>query len=162
ARQSGALFVLPLALGYRAMVHLHAGEFVAASGLSQEAAAIAEATGNAPVGYPSLWLAAWRGTESAALLNDFIRGLENVIERGEGRGIGGAGFTNALLDNGLGRYDTALASARRACEYDDLGVYGFALVELIEAGARSGAHDEANAAFRRFEERTTAAGTDWA
>ena len=67
-----------------------------------------------------------------------------------------------MLYNGLGRYEAALASARSACEYDDLGIFGFSLVELVEAGARSGAHEEAAAALRRLEERTSAVGTDWA
>lgn len=38
----------------------------------------------------------------------------------------------------------------------------FALVELVEAGARSGAREVAVDARRRLEERTRAAGTDWA
>ena len=67
-----------------------------------------------------------------------------------------------MLYNGLGRYEAALASAQSACEYDDLGIFGFSLVELVEAGARSGAHEEAAAALRRLEERTGAVGTDWA
>ena len=160
-REAGALNVLPLALGYRATVHLHAGEFAAASALIEEADAITEATGNAPVKYASLLLAAWRGVEAEAL--DHISwGLENATARGEGRGIAGWGYATAVLYNGLGRYDAALTGARRACEYEDLGVFGFALVELVEAGARSGAHDEAAAALRRLEERTGAAGTDWA
>ena len=67
-----------------------------------------------------------------------------------------------MLYNGLGRYEAALASAQAACEYEDLGIFGFALVELVEAGARSGAHEEAAAALRQLEERTGAVGTDWA
>ena len=50
-RESGALNVLPLALGYRASVHLHAGEFAAATALVEEADAITEATGLAQVQY---------------------------------------------------------------------------------------------------------------
>jgi DNA-binding CsgD family transcriptional regulator len=161
-RDSGALVVLPLALGYRAFVHLHAGEFAAASALTDEAVAITEATGSAPVKYPSLLLAAWRGGDADALLDDFDRNVENATSRGEGRGIGGAGYATAVLYNGLGRYEAALASARSACEYEDLGVFGFSLVELVEAAVRSGAHDEAAAALAQLEERTGAVGTDWA
>src|SRR3954454_4765170 len=40
--------------------------------------------------------------------------------------------------------------------------YGSALVELIEAGVRSGAPDEAAAALARLRERTQASGTEWA
>jgi DNA-binding CsgD family transcriptional regulator len=160
-RDAGALIVLPLALGYRAAVHLHAGQFGAASSLAEEAVAITEATGNAPARYSSLLLAGWRGVEAEAL--EYMNwAVENAVARGEGRGIGGYGYATAVLYNGLGRYEAALASARSACEYDDLGICGFALVELVEAGARSGAHEEAAAALRRLEERTSTVGTDWA
>jgi len=160
-RHSGALNVLPLALGYRAVVHLHAGEFAAASALIEEADAITEATGNAPVKYSSGLLVAWRGIEAEA--EDYIeRGLENAVARGEGRGIGGSEYFSAVLYNGLGRYEAALASARRACEYEDLGLFGFSLIELVEAAARSGASSEAAEASRRLEERTGAVGTEWA
>jgi DNA-binding CsgD family transcriptional regulator len=143
------------------LLHLHAGEFAAASALTEEADAITEATGSAPAKYAALMLAAWRGVEAEAL-DAFSWGLENVTARGEGRGIGGWGYATAVLYNGLGRYDAALASAQTACEYDDLGIFGLSLVELVEAGARSGAYDEASAALRRLEERTGAAGTGWA
>jgi DNA-binding CsgD family transcriptional regulator len=161
ARESGALSALPLALGYRAVVHLHAGELTAAAALTEEAEAITAATGSAPARYSWLLLAAWRGAGGVAL-EDVRPGLEDAIARGEGRAIGGFGYASAVLYTGLGRYEDALASARSACEYDDLGVFGFALVELVEAGVRSGAHEEAAAALRQLEERTSATGTDWA
>ena len=65
ARDGGALAVLPVALSYRAGVALHAGEFAAAAALIEEADAITEATGNAPMRYTSMMLAAWRGDEQA-------------------------------------------------------------------------------------------------
>ena len=40
--------------------------------------------------------------------------------------------------------------------------YGWALVELIEAGVRAGEPDEAAAALERLSERTRASGTEWA
>jgi DNA-binding CsgD family transcriptional regulator len=40
--------------------------------------------------------------------------------------------------------------------------YGWGLVELIEAGVRSGAADEAASALDRLSERTQASGTEWA
>jgi DNA-binding CsgD family transcriptional regulator len=120
------------------------------------------ATGNAPVKYPALLLAAWRGVDTEATLDEFSRALENATTRGEGRGIGAVAYTTAVFYNGLGAYEAALASARSACAYDDLGIFGFALLELVEAGVRSGAGDEAATALRQLEERTTAAETDWA
>jgi DNA-binding CsgD family transcriptional regulator len=106
-------------------------------------------------------LLAWGGVESA--MQEFSNwAVDNAVARGEGRAIGGAGYVNAVLYNGLGRYEVALTSARSACEYDDFGVVGFCLVELVEAAARCGAHAEAAEALRRLEERTGAVGTDWA
>jgi DNA-binding CsgD family transcriptional regulator len=71
-------------------------------------------------------------------------------------------YITAVLYNGLGRYEAALAGARQACGHDDLCFFGWSLVELVEAGARSGAHDAAAVALRQLEERTRAAGTNWA
>ncbi|MFF3734269.1 hypothetical protein ACFYXM_29185 [Streptomyces sp. NPDC002476] len=47
-------------------------------------------------------------------------------------------------------------------EHEDLGVVGFALVELVEAGARRGVPEASTAALCRLEERARASGTDWA
>ncbi len=85
AREAGALTVLPIALPYRAGVHVHAGEFAAASALIEEADAITAATGNAPLRYTSLVLAAWRGEEAQALelIEAGVRGRDR-----QGRGKG--------------------------------------------------------------------------
>lgn len=161
AREAGALTVLPLDLEYRAGVHVHAGEFAAASALVEEAEAITAATGNAPLRYASLFLAAWRGEEDRALKLIEAR-ARDATARGEGRALGLVECVTAVLYNGLGRYEAALAGARRACDHDDLCFFVWSLVELVEAGVRSGAHDAAAGALRQIEERTRAAGTDWA
>jgi DNA-binding CsgD family transcriptional regulator len=161
ARQAGALAVLPAALTYRADVHVHAGEFGAAAGLIEEADATTAATGNAPLRYTSLMLAAWQGEEARAL--ELIQAaVQDATARGEGRALGVAGYATAVLHNGLGRYEAALAGAQKACEHEDLSIYGWSLAELVEAAARSGASDEASAALRQLGERTRAAGSDWA
>ena len=111
ARDAGALSVLPLAATYRAGVHVHAGEFAAAAALIEEADAITEATGNAPLGYTSLVLAAWRGQEAEALeLIEASR--EDAAGRGEGRAITLAEYATAVLYNGLGQLRSR--SRRRA------------------------------------------------
>jgi DNA-binding CsgD family transcriptional regulator/tetratricopeptide (TPR) repeat protein len=161
ARDAGHLSGLTMALTYRASAHLHAGEFDAAAGLFAEADAIREASGSAPLWYTSLLLAAWRGQESRAL--EMIQlGLDDASARGEGRAITLAHYATAVLFNGLGGYEDALAAAQRACAYDDLGLFGWALVELVEAGIRSNEHEVASDALLRLAERTRAAGTDWA
>jgi hypothetical protein len=161
ARDAGALAVLPLALVYRAGVHVQAGEFAAASALIEEADAITAATGYGPVKYHSVLLAALRGAEADAL-SLIETAAADGIARGEGRVVGLTSFSTAVLYNGLGRYDEAFAAARQACEDEDLGLFGWCLVELIEAGARSGERQAALDGLRQLEERALNSATDWA
>ncbi|MEU3072553.1 helix-turn-helix transcriptional regulator [Streptomyces laurentii] len=164
ARAKGALNFLPLALGYRAAAHAHAGEFALASALVDESAALTEATGQSPMAYPSLLLIAWRGDDDrAAELLESAAAWATTW--GEGRAIGQKDYLLAVLYNGLGRYQDALARAGHAVEHEDLAVTGFALAELVEAGARGDtpeAAEAAAAALSRLEVRARAAGTDWA
>jgi DNA-binding CsgD family transcriptional regulator len=161
ARDAGVLGILPNALTYRASLHILAGEFSAASALIEEAYAVTTATGNAPLIYPSLLLAAWRGDEATAL-QVIEAGIEDAKERGLGRPIGFAQWVTAVLYNGLGRYQDALAAAESACAHEDLGFLGWALTEQVEAAARSHARDVASDALHRLQERTRASGSDWA
>jgi DNA-binding CsgD family transcriptional regulator len=160
ARDAGALTALPVGLTYHAGLLIFAGEFDAAAALLEEADAIAAATGIAHFDYASVLLAALRGHEAKAL-RMIEACVQHATARCEGRAIGHAEHAAAVLYNGLGRYRAALAAAQRACEYEDLGVFGWALAELVEAGARVGTHDAA-AALEQLAERTRASGTDWA
>jgi DNA-binding CsgD family transcriptional regulator len=161
ARESGALSMLPIAATYRASLHVHAGEFGAASSLIEEADAITQATDMAPLKYASLMLAGWRGDEAGG--HELIEaGRVEATARGEGMALGVIEWATALLYNGCGRYAEALAAAERGCEHDDVGLYAWSLVELIEAGVRSGATGVTPAALERLSERTQASGTDWA
>ncbi len=161
AREAAALTLLPIALHYRAGVHVHAGEFAAATALVEEADRISDATGTARFTYTLMVLAGWRGNHAEAMA--VIRAsMQDATARGEGRVIALAAYATAVLHNGLGRYEDALAAARRGCAYDDLGLFGWSLVELIEAASRSGDPDVAADALRQLEARTRAAGTDWA
>ena len=161
ARDAGAFTALPLALSSKACADLHAGEFGEAAALIDEGQAISEAMGSTALSYSELVLAGWRGQEAEAL--DLLEAsIKDVIARGEGRAIGVAEYATAVLYNGLGRYETALAAAQRACQYDDLGFFGWSLTELIEAAARSGDHEAGAQALGTLAERTRASGTDWA
>ena len=161
ARDTGALRVLPIAATYRASLHVHAGAFGAASSLIEESDAIIQATGMAPLRFAALMLAAWRGNEAEALeLFEPLR--SEATARGEGMGLGVLDWAIALLYNGAGRYADALVAARRGCEQDDVGLFAWNLVELIEAGVRSGATHATADALERLSARTQASGTDWA
>jgi DNA-binding CsgD family transcriptional regulator len=161
ARNAGALMVLPIALAYRAGAHLQAGEFNAASALNDEADAISAATGNEPLRYASLMLLAWRGDEAKAMTS-INAGIRAATAKGEGRARGLAGYVTAVLYNGLSEYEAALDGAKRACEHEDVGIFGWYLAELVEAGVRSGNRAAAVTASDRLSEMTTAAGTNWA
>jgi DNA-binding CsgD family transcriptional regulator len=68
-----------------------------------------------------------------------------------------------VLNNGLGRYQDALAAARRASEDPHELVFStWAAVELIEAAARSGAAEQAADTLERLCEGTRVSGGDWA
>src|SRR5262249_18826086 len=68
----------------------------------------------------------------------------------------------AVLYNGLGRYDLALAEAQRAsAETPELPISGWALVEAIEAATRTGDTRSAAEAMERLVQAASAGGTDW-
>ncbi|MFJ5303192.1 LuxR C-terminal-related transcriptional regulator [Streptomyces sp. NPDC088350] len=161
ARETGALNFLPLALCYRAIQHVHAGEFDLASALIDESDTMTEVTGNSPLGYATAFLQVWRGDD--VLVAEWTDGrVRDATTWGEGRAIGLSNYVIAVLYNGLGRYQEALARAERAWEHEELAGFGFTLFELVEAGARSDALEAAEAALHRLEEQALAAGTDWA
>jgi DNA-binding CsgD family transcriptional regulator len=153
--------MLPIAATYRASLHVHAGEFGAASALIEEADTITQAVEMAPLKYAALMLTAWRGNEADALgLIEAAR--VEATARGEGMGVGVIEWATALLYNGTGRYAEALAAAERGCEHDDVGLFAWSLAELIEAAVHSGETGAASSALDRLTERTRASGTDWA
>jgi len=160
ARESGALSELPLAVRSRILLHAHAGELEEGAALIAEAQAVADATGSQLAPYGATGIAAWRGRETEA--TELIQAnMDGVTTRGEGRGVTSQ-YSAALLYNGLGRYGKALAAAEQVCEYDDIGVLGWSLTELIEAAVRSGQPVRASDALERLSETTRASGTDWA
>src|SRR5690606_40877585 len=131
--------ILPVCLEGSAAALAHAGQISAATALIQESNSISEATGNAPLRYTSLVLAAWRGdqTRTTSLIEARLRDAQ---ANGEGRVVGLAKWVTSVLYHDLGRYEEALAAARGAGETADLRLTGLALTRLIQAGARAGTH----------------------
>ncbi|MGH3549388.1 MAG: helix-turn-helix transcriptional regulator [Pseudonocardiaceae bacterium] len=106
-------------------------------------------------------IAAYRGNEAEAL--ELIEaGRQDATARGQGMALSVIECANAVLFNGLGRYEEALAAAQRACAQNELSLYALALVELIEAAVRSNRPQLATTALERLGERTRASGTEWA
>jgi DNA-binding CsgD family transcriptional regulator len=161
ARETGALNLLPNALNYLAALNVHSGDFASAGAQVEEVDWITQATGLPPLKYAALMLEAARGDQARARPL-FEYGWENVTGRGEGSAIGQYWWLAALIHNGNGRYGEAFADAQRACEHEDVMAYGWALVELIEAGVRCGEPEQAASALERLSERTRACGTEWA
>ena len=161
ARDTGALNLLPNALNYLAALNVHSGAFATAAALIDEVDAITQATGLPPLQYAACMLAAARGDQAQARLREPRGGVRSA--RGEGSALGlhlvarprcctTATAATARRSRTRGRH----ASTRTSWSY------GWALVELIEAGVRGGRPDEAAAALDRLSERTRASGTEWA
>jgi DNA-binding CsgD family transcriptional regulator len=162
AREGGALTVLPIGLLEGLALQLFSGEFAAAAAMADEAEAVALAT-SSPLGpYGGLVLAAWRGDE-AETSRLVAATTPAMMTRGEGQWLTAVHWATAVLDNGLGRYDAALAAAEQGSEHpDELGLATWSMVELIEAAARTGRPGRAETALWRLLETTEASGTEWA
>lgn len=163
-RTSGALSLLPVALATRAVFDIHSGDLAAAASLVAERQWVAEVTGgeNRPTPLPEAWLAAVQGHEKPAelLIQDTV---DDAVARGLGANLAMMHSARAVLCNGLGRYEDALAAAREsAAEPLDSGPRNWALAELVEAGVRGGHTDVAAAAFEQLSAMTRASGTDLA
>jgi DNA-binding CsgD family transcriptional regulator len=162
ARDAGALSALLLGLNTRAGVHLVCGELALAASLAEEVHAVTEATGGAIAPYAALGLVALQGHE--AEVSELSEAARNeVLERGEGSGLGLIHWAAAVLHNGQGRYEDALVPAQQARDDSDVPWFrGWGLVELIEAAARSGRPELAADALGELTQTTEPSGTDWA
>ncbi|MEV6105163.1 AAA family ATPase [Streptomyces sp. NPDC051940] len=161
ARVAGALVILPVALIQRLYAHLHCGEFEAATGLLEESEAVAEATGIIRPSYGAAAVAAWRGRETQAA--EAIRAVQGAAaERGEGIGFTMAHYTNAVLNNGLGRFVEARnAAALASADPAESAFAAWALTELVEAAVRCDERDQAVQAVERLAESTVPSATEW-
>ena len=162
AREVGALITLPIALSTHAGVHLFAGEFNEAASLVAQAESVAEATESSLAPYGALALAVFRGQEvqAAQLIQT---ATDDAGRRGEGGGLSSVQWAAAVLWNSLGRYEEALAAAQRASEDSPAVRFAsWALIELVEAAARSAVPERAADALQRLSGIARACGTDWA
>ena len=161
ARDAGALERLPLLLGALGTAVAWSGDFAAAAALVTEADAVCEATGSPAAPFTAMMLAALRGhqSEAASLIETTIA---EATAGGQGIAVAYAHWTAAIVANGLGRYEEALAAASAASEdISTAYVSMWALPELIEAAARGGNTDLARQALDRLAGHTRAGGTDF-
>jgi DNA-binding CsgD family transcriptional regulator len=161
ARKTGALSELPLALGSRTPILVFCGELTAAASLVEESRSVHEAAGIAEAPYGALVLTAWRGqVREATELIDMA--IDGASARGEGVGVAICEYSHAVLCNGLGQHEEALAAARRACaDPSEMVAHNWGMIELIEAATRTGRADLAAEALGRLTTKAHASGTDW-
>jgi len=160
ARDTGALDQLPILLNLLVTAAVWWGDFAAAASLIAEADAVVEATGSHIAPSAAMRLAAFRGREAEAA--SLIRATgEQAAGRGQGASLTAAHWAAAVLYNGLGRYEEALAAARQAAGHRLVHLSMWALPELVEATARTGNTALAGDALDQLSDWTQASGTDW-
>jgi len=160
-RDAGLLAQLVIYVNSMAILVAWRGDFAAADSLVAEAEAIAAATGTRFAPFAALWLAGFRGSEAEAtpLMETVIRDSRAT---GQGLAIQESQRFSAVLYNGLGRYETAVAQAQEASEQvPELFTSMWVLPELIEAATRTGQTRLAADALGRLAEATSVAQTDW-
>jgi DNA-binding CsgD family transcriptional regulator len=161
ARDAGALVQLRLALNFVAGTHLLAGELTTAALMIEEDRLVAEATGNPPITFTDMMLAAWRGEEDRAseLIDATVR---DATARGLRRFVILASYAQSVLYNGLGRHDAAREAAWRAFERDLVGLGPWVVPELVEAASRTGDVALVRTALEWLSERTRVTSSEWA
>jgi DNA-binding CsgD family transcriptional regulator len=161
ARETGTLSELALALSAHIPVLVFCGEISDAVAGVAETQAVEDATGVRSAPYGALILAAWRGEEGKS--RELIKVTNNDAgARGEGIGIAVSEYARAVLCNGLGQYEEALAAAVSASEYREAVVENWGLSELVEPASRTGRIDLATDALSRLAAKARATGTAWA
>jgi DNA-binding CsgD family transcriptional regulator/mannose/cellobiose epimerase-like protein (N-acyl-D-glucosamine 2-epimerase family) len=109
-----------------------------------------------------LGLIALRGHEAEAM-SLIDRSRADVTRRGEGIGLSVLDWAEAILCNGLGRYEQARAAALRVTAHPhDLSSSSWGMLELIEAAVRAGTPEPAAETFGRLADMARASGTEWA
>jgi DNA-binding CsgD family transcriptional regulator len=162
ARDLGALEVLAVGVNVLGQAVSLSGDLGRAALLIAEAKAVTEATGTLHAPYGALVLAAVRGEEAHAtpLIEATIK---EATLGGQGTAVQYAHWANAVVMNGLGRYDEARAAAAEASDdTPELFVSMWSLSELIEAATRTGDVERAERALARLGEHTRGSEAEWA
>jgi DNA-binding CsgD family transcriptional regulator len=150
-RHAGALSRLPLDLATFSLLTVRCGDFASAEGAIAEEAALTEAAGTPRAAHNEMTLLAFRGraVEAHAIIQSVTTEASAL---GQGVAVQVAHWVSAVLYNGLGRYDEALAAAQDASNdgLELVAVSAWANVELLEAAARSDHPEVAEIALERI------------
>jgi DNA-binding CsgD family transcriptional regulator len=159
-RDAGLLAQLVIWVNAMVLLTTLCGDFSAAASLVAEGEAIAAATGTGLAPFGAVLLAGFRGAEAEAA--PLIEAMSAVARAaGQGVGVQWSHWAAAVLYNGLGRYENALAEAQAAEQAPEMHVSMWALPELIEAASRAGQARLAEDALARLAEATSIGQTDW-
>ncbi len=158
-RDAGALGRLSLDLGTFDLLAVRCGDFASAEGAIEEADALSKATGGS-ASASAIRLAAFRGREDARALIESAR--QEATAAGQGVMVELTEWLLALLHNGVGRYQEAVAAARVAVEDrpGEVFVLAWTAMELLEAATRSDNPELADLALERIAAATSFARTD--
>ncbi len=162
ARSQGALTVIPVALGFRAIADCLTGALAEAQDRWTEMREILACGGSSRVlGIDSLSegmalvhtgrLAEARAVGAAKMRESAVRGVRGVASIGQA--------IVAMADVSAGNYDAAVGNAATVVRDDMPFLAELVLPELIEATCRTGRRAEAATAFATLSERALAAGT---
>ena len=160
-RTTGAPIHLQFALHYLAWTLLLRGEFEKAAAVVEEDCATAAATGNPPLRFSRLLLAAWRGQREKAceLIEETTASAE---AEGKCKVADFAAYGRAVLTNGFGRHAEALAAIKPVFDHDHVGMGALVIPELVEAASRTGNVEILGAARDWMTVRAKATPTPWA
>ena len=137
-RRAGRSRSWPLADNACGQAAAFGGDFATAALPIAEVDAVKEATGTRIGPYAAIALAGLRGQEAEASELIDARRSRTPPRGGQGTAVQYAHWANAVLMNGLGRYEEALAAAAEASEdTPELFIASWALSELIEAATRT-------------------------
>jgi DNA-binding CsgD family transcriptional regulator/tetratricopeptide (TPR) repeat protein len=160
-RDAGAHARLSLDLATFSLIAVRCGDFASAAGAIAEADAITEATGSQLAPFSAMMLAALSGREAEArALIESVR--KEAIPLGQGAVIQLAEWALAILCNGLGRYQEAVATAHDASDDgpEELFTSAWRAMELLEAATRCDNRKVAAIALERIVAATAFARTD--
>jgi DNA-binding CsgD family transcriptional regulator len=163
ARETGALAILPNALSQLGGYEVLVGRFDAADSCFEEGRSISVSTGNqgivGRVDLGTVYVGAWRGNEETrALAQAHAR---DATARGVGVLASLAFLAQAVLENGLGHYEAALAAAQEAADGKPFWVATRVLPELVEAAARSDERELADLAVVQLAATVLPTSTEW-
>jgi DNA-binding CsgD family transcriptional regulator len=160
-RETGVLAPLPMAASVRFTRALYVGDLTAAAVYVAEQDRLLEEIGGERSPGARALVAGYRGSEREVAQLD-AAATRQAVARGYGIGLDALHWAKAVLGNGLGRYDEALAAAQPGAAHPPaMSVYSRILGELVEAAARCGRPEVAADAVLRLGTMARACGTDW-